>query len=95
MMYVVHAYDHTDPDALARRMAIREQHLEGVRTLRSNGQFHLGGALLNEQGQMFGSMMLVEFETPEDLQAWLDIEPYLRERVWDRVDIKPFRLAQV
>lgn len=95
MQYVVHAYDYTDPDALSRRMAVRSQHLDGVKVLRAQGQFHLGGALLSSEGQMIGSMMLVEFETPELLQGWLDMEPYLRERVWEKVDIKPFRMAQV
>lgn len=95
VQYVVHAYDFTDSGALARRMAIRPDHLDGVRTLRSKGQFHLGGALLNEEGQMMGSMMLVEFDTPGELQDWLDIEPYIVHQVWERWDIKPFRQADV
>lgn len=95
MQYVVHAYDFTDGEALDRRMAVRSRHLDGVRVLKANGQFHLGGALLSPEGQMIGSMMLVEFDTPEQLQSWLDEEPYLSERVWEKVDIKPFRMAQV
>jgi uncharacterized protein YciI len=93
MQYVVHAYDHTDAGALDRRLAVRARHLDGVRVMQSNGTFHFGGALLDENGSMIGSMMLVEFNQQAELDAWLDEEPYIRERVWDRIDIKPFRQA--
>ena len=93
MQYVLHAYDY--PDALERRMAARPDHLEGVRVLRSKGQFHLGGALLDADGRMIGSMLLIEFESQEAMDSWLAIEPYLVNRVWERVDIRPFRRADV
>lgn len=95
MQYVVHAYDPTDEEALMRRMAVRERHLAGVRQMKKAGTFHLGGALLDEEGRMIGSMMLVEFDSPEKLQAWLDVEPYVQEGIWERIDIKPFRRAEV
>ena len=95
MQYVVHAYDRTDSGALARRMAVRDRHLEGVRKMRRKGTFHFGGALLNCEGKMIGSMMLVEFPSEDDLKEWLDIEPYVQDGVWDRIDIKPFRKAEV
>lgn len=93
MQYVVHAYDY--PDAQERRLAVRERHLEGVRQMKADGTFHLGGALLDPAGRMFGSMMLVEFETEDELRAWLDREVYVTERVWERIDVKPFRMAAV
>lgn len=95
MQYVVHAYDHTDSEALARRLRVREAHLAGVRIMKANGTFHLGGALLDEEDRMIGSMMLVEFDSGEALQDWLDIEPYVQEGVWNHIDIKPFRMAPV
>lgn len=95
MQYVVHAYDFTDEHGLARRMAVRGEHLAGARALKANGQFVLGGALLDPEGRMIGSMMLVDFATEADLHAWLAVEPYITELVWERVDIKPFRLADV
>ena len=93
MRYVVHALDF--PDALPRRLAVRERHLEGVRRMKEAGAFHLGGALLDDAGEMIGSMMLVEFDVPEALQAWLDAEVYVTERVWDRIDVRPFRSAAI
>jgi hypothetical protein len=95
MQFVLHAYDHTDPDALSRRMATRPSHLDGVREMKTRGEFVLGGALLSPEGTMIGSMMLVDFPTEEALQAWLRVEPYVTQKVWDRIDVKPFRMAEV
>ncbi len=95
MKYVVHAYDHTDSEALSRRMAVRGRHLEGVAVMKTKGTFLLGGALLDDEERMIGSMMLMEFESPADLQDWLDVEPYVQEGVWNHIDVKPFRQAQV
>jgi len=95
MQYVVYAHDHRDEGALARRLAVRQSHLDGVAVLKGKGQFHLGGALLNPEGDMMGSMMLVEFETEEDLQAWLDIEPYIQNDIWETYEVTPFRQPSV
>lgn len=95
MLYVVHAYDHTDPEALDRRMAVRPAHFDGAGRLKEAGHFVLGGALLNPDGQMIGSMMLLDFTDEAQLQEWLSWEPYVQKGIWDRIDIKPFRQANV
>jgi uncharacterized protein YciI len=95
MHYLLHAYDFTDDEALERRMAARPFHFEGARRLKAAGHFIVGGALLSPEGKMIGSMMLLDFPSDDDLQAWLEIEPYITGRVWDRIDVKPFLLADV
>ena len=93
MQYVVHALDF--PDALERRLAVREAHLEGIRHMKANGTFHLGGALLNDEGRMIGSMMLIEMPDDAAVQTWLKGEVYVTNRVWDHIDVRPFRPAPV
>lgn len=93
--YLITGYDHTDPEALERRMSVREQHLENVRGLKNSGNHILGGAILNEQGMMIGSMMVLQFETDDAFNSWLENEIYIRAKVWDKVDIRPFRVAEV
>ncbi len=95
MKYVIHAYDPTDADALSRRMTVRPNHLTYMRQLKENGQFILGGALLSPEGTMIGSMILLEFDTESQLQEYLKTDPYIIEGVWDKVDVKPFRQADV
>jgi uncharacterized protein YciI len=51
--------------------------------------------MLNEEGQMIGSTMIVQFETEAELQSWLDREPYIVEKVWETYQVFPYRVAQV
>lgn len=95
MQYVLHAYDYTDEQALDRRMAVRPRHFEGARQLKAAGHFILGGALLDAAGKMIGSMMLLDFDSEEQLNDWLRAEVYVTGKVWERIDIKPFRQAEI
>lgn len=93
--YFITAYDFTDPEALDRRMAARPAHLAGVRQLKEKNNFLIGGAILSPEGKMIGSSLFMQFQSDEDLQQYLKEEPYLNEKVWDKVEIKPFRVAEV
>lgn len=92
--YLINALDFTDEQALERRMQVRPAHLENVKELKIKGRYFVGGALLNEAGKMIGSAMIVQFETPEALQEWLNNDPYITGKVWDRIEIKPFKVAE-
>jgi uncharacterized protein YciI len=93
--YLVHAWDGTDDQALERRMKARPAHFDNSRRIKTSGNFILGGAMLNEDGKMIGSTMVLQFETKEELQQWIDTEPYITGKVWQQIDIRPFRVADV
>ena len=93
--YLVTGYDHTDEGALKRRMDVRPHHLDGARELKAKGNYIIGGAMLNEEGQMIGSTMILQFESEEELDAWKQGEIYINGKVWESVDIKPFKVAEV
>ncbi len=95
MRYVIHAYDYTDDQAMNRRLAVRPNHFDGARQLKADGHFVLGGALLDPDGKMIGSMMLLDFDTEDQLNDWLQNEVYISGKVWERIDIKPFKQADV
>ena len=95
MQWLIIASDGQDEGASNRRLAVREEHLAGARELKSNGNFVIGGAQLDDNGQMIGSMMVVEFDTVEEFQAWLEREPYIHKGVWESVIVTPFRVADV
>jgi uncharacterized protein YciI len=44
---------------------------------------------------MTGSMMVVQFETEDDLLLWMHEEPYITGNVWESIEVKPFRIAEV
>ena len=93
--YIICAWDGTDEQTLERRMSVRPDHFDGARKLKANGNFVIGGAMLNDEGKMIGSTMVVQFETKEQLQQWLDTEPYITGKVWEKIDIRPFKVADV
>jgi uncharacterized protein YciI len=91
--FLVIAYDGTDPEAKARRLAARPAHLEGVRPLLESRQMLVGGAILDEAGEMTGSATIVEFPSRAELDAWLAADPYVTGDVWRRIEVRPFRVA--
>ena len=93
--YVVTAHDGTDPDALGRRMAARPAHLANVAPMVASGQMIAGGALLDDAGQMIGSVSIVDFPDHAALDQWLKTDPYVTGGVWQKIDVKSFRLAVV
>ena len=95
MQFLLIAYDGTDEGATERRMAVRPEHLEKISELRKSGEFLFGGAILDDEGRMIGSMILYEFPDRESLDDRLKDEPYITEGVWKKIEIKPFRLARI
>lgn len=91
--YLITGYDHTDEGALKRRMDVRQHHLDGAKELRDNNNYIMGGAILDDDGKMIGSVMVLQFETEEELEAWKQREIYITAGVWETVDVKPFRVA--
>jgi len=93
--YLIIANDGKDDEALDRRKEVRPLHLAGAKKLKANGNFVIGGAMLDEENNMRGSIMIVQFESQEDFQKWYDNEPYITGEVWKTIEVKPFRVADV
>ena len=94
MQFVVIARDGTDPDAVARRQAVRPTHLDGIQPLMDAGHILTGGAMLDDDGNMRGSVGLGRLPVPrEELDAWLDHDPYVTGGVWQQIEVVPFRVA--
>lgn len=93
MDFVVTAYD--TPDALELRMQHRASHLAGARRLADDGHLRSGGAILDAEGRMIGSTLHMSFPSRDELQAWLDAEPYVLGGVWKDVDVREIRLLDI
>lgn len=94
MQFLLIAYDGTDPEALNRRLKVREEHLEKIGRLKKDGEFMFGGAILDESGKMIGSMIVYDFPDRQSLDISLKDEPYINEGVWEKIEIQPFRIAK-
>jgi uncharacterized protein YciI len=93
--FLILSDDYKDPDALGRRLAVRREHLKRMHLEKLAGRFITGGAKLNEQGQMVGSMLVVQLEDEDAVRRWINEDPYLTGKVWDNIEIVSFRLAEV
>jgi len=93
VQFLVIAKDGTDEGALERRQRTRPSHLESIGPLVDSGNVRVGGAILNDSGDMIGSMVLVEFPDRIDVDAWLARDPYVTDGVWRDIEITPFRTA--
>jgi len=93
--FLILAEDYRDADALTRRLSVRENHLKRMRVEKAGGRFVIGGARLNDQGNMHGSMLVVQLENKEAVEHWVQQDPYVTGKVWEHIEIFPFRLADV
>ncbi|MFO1063936.1 MAG: YciI family protein [Pirellulales bacterium] len=92
--WVVIAWDGTDADAPARRMAARPSHLSGIAPLFADGRMREGGAILSDDGRMIGSVCVVEFPDQAAMEEWLQSDPYVTQNVWKKFEVYPFRSAK-
>ena len=90
MLYVVIAYDGTEPGTLERRMQVRPAHTANGEKMMQDGSFLFGGAILDGAGKMSGGVLVVDFESRAEIDEWLANEPYIINKVWERVEVHPF-----
>jgi uncharacterized protein len=95
MQYIVTGYDGTDEKAMDRRLEVREEHLKSVERRFKSGEHLYGAAILDEAGKMIGSMMVVDYPSREELDKWLKEEPYVMGDVWQKIEIKPCKVASI
>ena len=84
MQFIIKAYD--GAGMLAKRMEVRPRHLEGMARL--GGHVICAGGLLDEDGKMKGSALIMDFADRSELDAYLANEPYVQEHLWDRIDVE-------
>ena len=86
MQYLINAYD--GENVLEKRMEVRPKHLENINKLSKHVIF--AGGRLNDDGKPVGSVMVMDFDTKAELDEYIKSEPYIEEKVWDKVDVGAF-----
>lgn len=89
-LYVIIGHD--VPDSLALRKQFRPAHLERLAVLDQQKRLIVGGPtpIAHGKPEIGGSVLVVDFDNDEAVQAWASEEPYLLNGVYSHVDIKPF-----
>ncbi len=78
------------PNALDVRLGARTEHLAWAG---SSPVLKIAGPFLDENGDMAGSLLIVEVEDMAAAQAFNAEDPYTRAGLWASVDIRPFKLS--
>ena len=87
--FVVRAYD--GEGMLGKRMEVRPRHLEGMERMKEH--VICAGGLLDEDGKMKGSMLVMEFESRNEIDEYLANEPYVVEHVWDKIEVESINVV--
>ena len=91
MQFVIKACD--GENMLAKRMEVRPRHLENMSKV--NGKIICAGGLLDDEGKMKGSVMIMDFASKSLLDEYLASEPYIVEGVWEKVEVEPINVVIV
>lgn len=91
MQFVIVARDDKSAGTIEKRLAARSEHMAGIKAMKGDGRIIDGGAILDERGDMSGSVVLCEFEDRSALDSYLASEPYSRDGVWKDVEIIELR----
>ncbi len=95
MLYAVISQD--VENSLEKRMSVRPAHVERLNILKDEGRLILAGPHPaidnNEPGEagFTGSLVVAEFDSLEDAQAWADADPYMASGAYANVIVKPFK----
>lgn len=88
MHFVVYALD--KPGMGEVRARNRPAHRERLRAHDHPLTVVVAGPLLDDDGAMIGTMMIVEAETKGAVEAYLADDPYQLEGLFGQVDVRPF-----
>ena len=85
------------PNSLEKRLSARPAHLARLQQLQAEGRLLLAGPFpaidAEDPGSagFSGSLIMAEFASLADAQAWADADPYVAAGVYAGVSVKPFR----
>jgi len=94
MWYAVISEDHEE--SLDDRLAARPDHIARLKILAAAGRLLVAGPHpavdSSDPGPagFTGSLVVVEFDSLENAQAWADEDPYVAAGVYRKVTVKPF-----
>ncbi len=86
MLFAVIAID--KEEALGLRMATREAHFAYAR---ETGVVRLGGPFLDDNGEMAGSLIIIEAADFAAAKTWHANDPYVKAGLFARSEVRPWK----
>lgn len=85
------------PDSLLSRQQARPAHLARIEALQDEGRLVLAGPFpaidASDPGPagFLGSLIIAEFNSQIEAEAWLAADPYVVNGVFQRTEVRPFK----
>lgn len=95
MLYVLIGED--APGSLDKRLAVRPAHLARLETLRDQGRLFAAGPMpaidAPDPGPagFVGSLVIAEFDSQAEAEAWIAEDPYMLEAVFASTRVHPYK----
>jgi uncharacterized protein YciI len=95
MLYAIIGEDIAD--SLPRRLEVRPAHLARLEALKNEGRLFVAGPFpaidATDPGPagFSGSLIVAEFTSLTEAQAWADADPYVAAGVYAKAVVKPFK----
>lgn len=86
--FCVHAFDR--PGRIDDRKRLRDNHRARLRQHEHPVVVRIGGPLLDDEGGMIGTMLVIEAESRKAVEAYLAGDPYMLEDLFETVNITGF-----
>jgi uncharacterized protein YciI len=77
------------PNSAPLRQDNRDAHIKWLRS-EPEVTLHIAGPWLDEDGEMRGSLLIVEAETKETVEDWLAKDPYRKAGLTASVTVQPY-----
>lgn len=82
---------HDKENGLETRLAARSDHLAWAQ--QKLGVIKVAGPMLDDAGQMAGSMFILDLPDKAAAEAFHAEDPYTKAGVWGRVDLREFKAS--
>ncbi|MCF6435693.1 MULTISPECIES: YciI family protein [Pseudoalteromonas] len=95
MLYMIYSTD--VENSLEKRLATRPEHLARLTDLKEQNRLFAAGplpAIDNEdpgQAGFTGSLVIAQFDSLADAQAWASADPYIAAGVYEHSVVKPYK----
>lgn len=93
MQFTLIAEDGKDADAMSRRLASKDKHLELAKKMKNEGHILFGAAMVGEGGGVIGSVYIYDFASRADVDEFLKTEPYVIGNVWQQIRIQECKVS--
>lgn len=87
--FVLHCLD--KPNSMDLRLANREAHLAYIRSRLD--EVKVAGPMLDDDGQMAGSLLIVDVADKAAAEAFTAADPYNKAGLFERVDVKAVKIT--